>query len=145
MYFHDAFVRPRYEETDQMGVVYHGNYLTYFEVGRSDFFRSLGYSYKKLEEEGIIFPVINATCNYIKPALYDDELAIRTRLVALKGVRLELRYEVIRVDDGKEVVLATGKTEHAFVNKELKPIRLRKINPDFWALLEKTMEGLHFD
>jgi len=142
MYYNDAFVRPRYEETDQMGVVYHGNYLTYFEVGRSEYFRSLGYSYRKLEEEGIILPVINASCNYILPAKYDDELAIRTRIIDLKGARLELFYEVVRKDDGEEVILATGKTQHAFVNKELKPVRLRRANPTFWNLLESHFETL---
>ena len=116
MYYNDAFIRPRYEETDQMGVVYHGNYLTYFEVGRSEFFRSLGFSYRELEKEGIIFPVIHASCEYIVPALYDDELLIRTCIVALKGARMELNYKVIRKDQGKEIVLATGKTKHGFVN-----------------------------
>lgn len=141
MYFNDAFVRPRYEETDQMGVVYHGNYLTYFEVGRSEFFRSLGYSYRELEEEGIVFPVIHATCRYLIPAKYDDELHIRTRIVQLKGVRIKLNYEVIRIEDDKEVILVTGMTEHAFVNKELKPIRLRNENPRMWHLLEQCTKG----
>ncbi len=136
MYYNEGFVRPRYEETDQMGVVYHGNYYTYFEVGRSEFFRSLGYAYKQLEEEGIIFPVIRSGCAYIKPALYDDELSVRTRISVLKGARLTFSYEVIRVDHGEEVILATGMTEHAFVNKDLKPIRLRRLNPKMWDLIQ---------
>jgi len=141
MYFNNAFIRPRYEETDQMGVVYHGNYLTYFEVGRSELFRSLGYSYRELEEEGIIFPVIHASCDYISPALYDDELSIRTCISVIKGARMEINYEVLRVDNDKEVVLAKGKTIHAFVNADLKPIRLRRENPRMWKLLEECVKG----
>jgi len=119
MYKHDAAVRPRYAETDQMGVVYHANYLTYFEVGRSEFFRSLGYSYRELEQNGIILPVIKAEVEYVLPALYDDELRIRTWLSQLKGARLELHYEVLRGTDGAEQVLARGKTAHAFVGRIL--------------------------
>lgn len=140
MYTHDADVRPRYAETDQMGVVYHANYLTYFEVGRSEFFRSLGYSYRELERQGIIFPVIRAEVDYQQPALYDDTLRIRTWLVQLKGARLELGYQVLREADGADQVLANGKTIHAFVGKDLKPIKLRSANPEMWALLVNCME-----
>lgn len=140
MYTHDAAVRPRYAETDQMGVVYHANYLTYFEVGRSEFFRSLGYSYRELEEQGIIFPVIHAEVDYQQPARYDDALRIRTWLTHLKGARLELSYQVLRNDEGSEQILARGKTAHAFVGKDLKPIKLRSANPEMWALLVKCME-----
>lgn len=141
MYTNDAVVRPRYAETDQMGVVYHANYLTYFEVGRSEFFRSLGYTYRELEQQGIILPVIKAEVEYLLPALYDDELRIRTWLSHLKGARLELHYQVLRGDDGNDQVLARGKTAHAFVGKDLKPLRLRSANPEMWALLVKCMEG----
>lgn len=141
MYSNDAFIRPRYEETDQMGVVYHGNYLTYFEVGRSEFFRKLGYPYKELEKEGVILPVIHASCEYILPAKYDDELFIRTYITELKGARLELQYKVIRIDEGEEKILANGITKHAFVNSELKPIRMKRENPRMWKLIEGCLEG----
>ncbi|QZY56035.1 acyl-CoA thioesterase [Crassaminicella profunda] len=134
MYTNDGDVRVRYEETDQMGVAYHGNYYTWFEVGRSSFFRSLGYTYAQLEEEGIILPVIESHCAYKVAAKYDDELVIRTSIEKLKGVRLEFFYEVIRKEDG--VVLATGSTIHAFVNKTLKPVNFKKSNPKVWKLLK---------
>lgn len=137
---HDAVVRPRYAETDQMGVVYHANYLTYFEVGRSEFFRFLGYSYRELEQKGVILPVIKAEVEYLQPALYDDELLIRTWMSSLKGARLELHYEVIRETEGTVQVLARGKTAHAFVGKDLKPLKLRSANPEMWELLVKCME-----
>ena len=113
MYINDGYVRVRYEETDQMGVAYHGNYYTWFEVGRSSFFRSLGYTYAQLEEEGIIMPVIESNCSYKNSAKYDDELLIRTKINQFKGVRLEFEYEVIRKIDDK--LLAKGKTMHEVV------------------------------
>lgn len=143
MYTNDAIVRPRYAETDQMGVVYHANYLTYFEVGRSEFFRSLGYSYRTLEQQGIIFPVVKAEVQYIVPALYDDDLRIRTQITKLKGARMEVEYQVIRLEAGDEQVLAKGITTHAFVNKELKPIKLRTENKEMWELLKTCTEGEH--
>lgn len=141
MVTHDAGIRPRYAETDQMGVVYHANYLTYFEVGRCEFFRALGFTYRELEEEGVILPVIRAEVDYMLPALYDDELYIRTSLKELKGARMVLRYEVLRGNEGNEQILARGTTAHAFVGKDLKPLKLRSANPKMWALLVKCMEG----
>ncbi|SHJ44633.1 acyl-CoA thioester hydrolase [Geosporobacter subterraneus DSM 17957] len=138
MHINDARVRVRYKETDQMGVVYHGNYYTWFEVGRAEFFRSLGYTYKKLEKEGIIMPVIESQCFYRDPAKYDDELMIRTRIKKLKGVRLEFAYQIIRRVD--EEILAEGKTVHAFVDRQLKPVNFKKVNPSMWKLLQECIE-----
>ncbi|MCT4606461.1 MAG: acyl-CoA thioesterase [Marinisporobacter sp.] len=138
MHTNDGYVRVRYEETDQMGVAYHGNYYTWFEVGRSSFFRSLGYTYAQLEEEGIILPVIESHCAYKIAAKYDEELVIRTSIKKLKGVRLKFSYEVVRKED--EVVLATGSTIHAFVNKTLKPINFKKVNPKVWKILNDCVD-----
>lgn len=138
MHINDGYVRVRYEETDQMGVAYHGNYYTWFEVGRSSFFRSLGYTYAQLEEEGIIMPVIESNCSYKIPAKYDDELLIRTKINQFKGVRLEFEYQVIRKRDDE--LLAKGKTVHAFVNKSLKPVNFKKQNPKIWSLLSGCLE-----
>ncbi len=140
MYKNDAVVRPRYSETDQMGVIYHGNYYMWFEVGRSDFFRSLGYTYKKLEQEGIILPVVESSCKYIKPAMYDEEVLIRTFVEVQKGIRIGFKYEVLRKED--EELLAEGRTLHAFVGRDLKPIRLKSLNPEFRKLLEKIKPAL---
>ena len=138
MYYNDALIRVRYEETDQMGVVYYGNYYTWFEIGRTEFFRSLGYTYAQLEEEGIILPVIESQCSYKDSAKYDDELFIRTTIKNLKGVRLEFEYKVIRKKD--ETILATGSTIHAFVNKNLKPVNFKRTNPKVWNMLSECME-----
>ena len=126
-------IRPRYAETDQMGVVYHGNYFTWFEVGRSELFRTLGYTYKQLEDEGIILPVIECSCKYIKSALYDEIVIIKTSVEYLKGIRIGLKYEILRAADRE--LLAEGITVHAFVDKEMKPVKIKRVNPKIYALL----------
>ena len=141
MYVNDAWIRVRYEETDQMGVVYNGNYYTWFEVGRSEFFRSLGYTYAQMEKEGMILPVIESSCIYKTPAKYDDEVFIRTTIKGLKGIRLEFQYEVLRKEDGE--LLASGKTIHAFVDKSLKPVNFKKMNPKVWEILQDCIKEVN--
>ncbi len=122
--------RVTYAETDKMGFVYYGNYLTYFEIGRTELIRSLGRPYRELEDEGYYLPVIEASCKYLKSARYDDLLTIRTAVSECKGVRLGFEYEILR-DNEK---LAQGMTQHAFVDRQGKPVR-----PPAWLreLLEK--------
>ncbi len=133
-----TIIRTRYAETDQMGVIYHANYFIWFEIGRTEFFRQLNMDYKDLEAENILLPVIDVGCKYIQSAKYDDEIIIQTKLISLKGVRLEFRYEIIRKSDN--VLLAEGYTKHAFVNKELKPVNFKKSMPQVWDLLSKSIE-----
>ncbi len=85
---HELEVRVRYSETDQMGVVYHGNYLPYFEIGRVEWLRSQGISYKELEESGIALPIVNLVVNYKKPARYDDLLKVTTKLAFYSSVKI---------------------------------------------------------
>lgn len=87
-------VRVRYAETDQMGYVYYGNYATYFEVARVELLRSVGFTYKKLEEEGIMLPVFEFSIKYFKPAFYDDLLTIKTTLEYNDGARIRFHYEI---------------------------------------------------
>lgn len=135
MQWNDTYLRVRYQETDQMGVVYHGNYYTWFEVGRSDFFRSLGYSYVLLEREGIIMPIISSCCEYKTPAKYDQEILIRTGINSIKGARLEFNYQILHKEDN--TLLAIGKTIHAFADKNMKPVNFKKTNPMLWTILNK--------
>ena len=115
----EARVRVRYAETDQMGVVYHANYLVWFEVGRVEFMRHLGLTYKDMErEEQCGIAVVEATARYRAPAHYDDELIVRTRLTAMRGAVLKFAYEVVRVEDG--VLLCEGQTVHVAVGKDMK-------------------------
>lgn len=131
-------IRARYSETDQMGIIYHANYFNWFEVGRTEFFRNLGYDYKKLEEIGILLPVIDVGCKYKISAKYDDEIIIETWIEKMKGVRIEYNYNIIRKKDG--ILLAEGQTTHAFVDNYLKPVNFKKKHNDLWKKLYQTME-----
>jgi acyl-CoA thioester hydrolase len=115
-------LRVRYAETDQMGVVYYANYFVWFEVARTDLIRSLGWSYREMEEAGFILPVIEATCQYRRPSRYDDELEIRTAGRVTTPVRVEFDYEVVM--KGQQEPIATGRTRHAAVTPDGKPCRL---------------------
>lgn len=113
--------RVRYSETDQMGVVYHGNYAQFFELGRTEWLRSLSVTYKEMEVSGIMLPVISLQCNFIKPALYDDVLTIHTFLKKEPLVKIEFDYEIKNQD---AELICTGNTILAFMNsKTLKPTR----------------------
>ena len=105
-------VRVRYAETDQMGVVYHGNYAQYFEMGRVEWLRNLGISYKWMEENGIMLPVVSLTMNYKKPARYDDELRVKTILKSQTSVKIEFDYEIYNQQDE---LLTTGNSILVFV------------------------------
>ena len=115
-------VRVRYAETDAMGVAYYANYFVWFEVARTDLLRTLGWSYREMEESGVVLPVIEATCQYRRPARYDDELEIRTEGQITSPVRMEFVYEVRRRADGE--ALASGRTAHAAVTKAGRPCRV---------------------
>jgi acyl-CoA thioester hydrolase len=115
-------LRVRYAETDKMGVVYYANYLVWFEVARADLLRSLGWTYREMELAGISLPVIEAHCDYRRPAHYDDELEVRTEGRMLSPVRMEFRYEVVRKHD--RVVAASGRTVHAALDASGRPCRL---------------------
>jgi len=116
-------IRVRYAETDQMRIAYHANYLAWFEVGRCEWLRDLGCSYRALEErDGVMLPVIEASCRYRIPARYDDELEIRARGVLLSPARVRFDYQVVRQEDG--AVLAEGHTTHASTDLGGRPRRL---------------------
>ena len=118
---HLSSFRVRYGETDQMGVVYHGNYAQYFELGRTEWLRSLGITYKDMEISGIMLPVISLKSNFIKSALYDDVLTVETKLKKEPLVKIEFDY-LIR-NKNKEI-LCTGNTVLAFMDmKTNKPIK----------------------
>ncbi|HXB61891.1 MAG TPA: thioesterase family protein [Acidobacteriaceae bacterium] len=131
--YNDARVRVRYAETDQMGVVYHANYLVWFEVGRVELLRSLGFDYKEIEADGFGIAVAEATARYKVPARYDDELLIRTRVKAMSGVIIKFGYEVLRVADG--VLLCEGETTHVVVDRDMKRSRM----PEKYAAAMQAM------
>lgn len=109
--WHETLVRVRYAETDKMGVVYHANYLVWFEIGRTEYCRARGLTYRDMEEDGDAFLVVaESYCRYKAPAFYDDELIVRTHLTALRRRSMRFGYEVLRADD--DTVIAEGETGH---------------------------------
>ncbi len=113
MILHKTQLRVRYSETDQMGYVYYGNYAQYFEVGRVEWLRNLGISYKSMEENGIMLPVINLQINYLKPAKYDDLLTLKTTLIKKPGVKIDFSYELFNEENE---LLVTATTTLVFID-----------------------------
>ncbi len=114
--YHDVTVRVRYAETDQMGVVYHSNYLIWFEVGRVELMRFLGFDYKRMEADDDTYMVVaDAHCRYHYPARYDDLLTVRTRILEAKTRVLKFGYEIFHQEDNK--LLATGDTTHVATSR----------------------------
>lgn len=130
----DADVRVVYGDTDAMGNAYYGNYLRWFEVGRSEWFRQSGMSYRELEGRGVYLPVVEAHCAYRIPAFYDDELKIRTRFRFAGPARLRFDYEIRRGSD----LLASGHTVHVCVTRERKVLKPPEFLRTLLASIEET-------
>ena len=123
-------LRVRYAETDQMGVVYHANYIVWMEVGRVEYFRAQGIRYRDLEQEGILLVVVEAHCRYHSPARYDEEVSIRTWVEEAGPRMIRFGYEMTDSLTGRH--LATGETKHIFCGPDQKPKKLpEKYRPSF--------------
>lgn len=119
----ESRLRVRYAETDQMGVVYHANYFVWFEIGRVELLRQLGFSYRDMEaQDGCGIAVIDARCRYKAPARYDDELLLRTKLTMVRESLVQFSYELLRVGNGE--LLAEGDTTHIVVDRSMKKASL---------------------
>ncbi len=141
----------RYQETDKMGVVYHANYLNWFEIGRTEMIRSIGLSYREIEEHGLYLPVIDVRSRFVQPARYDDRVWIYVRISGFSPLRLEYEYEIRRCEQGEAwsaepagfgeeaplpgTLLNLGMTEHVWLNADWKPARLSKAAPEVYARL----------
>lgn len=147
-------IRVRYQETDRMDVVFHGNYVTWFEVGRTEWIRSLGITYRELETSGLLLPVTGLQISYKQPAKYDDLVAVYTRLDRISAIRMEFNSVVCRIDEqaseqlSKEgwvhkpygVELVSGRTELAWVNStNWRPARLDRSQPEVWSILQSLI------
>lgn len=138
---HDAKVcetriRVRYAETDQMGVVYHANHFIWFEVGRVELLRQLGFSYRDMEEnDGCCIAVVDARCRYKAPARYDDEIIVRTRLKNVRESLVHFGYELIRAADG--ILLAEGETTHIVTDSQMK---VRAIPEKYMRVFEQAVQ-----
>ena len=121
MFKHKTHVRVRYSETDKMGYCYYGNYAQFFEIGRVEALRELGFPYKELEDEGIMLPVSDFSVKYFKPALYDDELTIETTIKSLTAFKIIFSYEIFNYDRD---LLTKAETTLVFVDsKTMKPMK----------------------
>jgi len=119
----DTRLRVRYAETDQMGVVYHANYLIWMEVGRVEYWRGAGLRYRDMErEDGILLVVAEVNCRYLSPAVYDEEIIVRTSVVEATPRMIRFDYEMLAADDGRR--LATGYTKHVFCGADRRPAKL---------------------
>jgi acyl-CoA thioester hydrolase len=129
----ESTIRVRYQETDQMGVVYYANFFVWFEIGRVEFLRQLGFSYRDMErEDGCFIAVVEARCRYRAPARYDDEITIRTRLKFCRASMIQFSYELVRGGDG--AVLAEGETTHMVTDAQMK---VRPLPEKYAAVFEK--------
>jgi acyl-CoA thioester hydrolase len=132
----ETTVRVRYKETDQMDVVYHGNYLTYFEIGRVEYLRERGMAYKEMEEQDDSYIMVaESHCRHLRPARYDDVLRIRTRVSRARRRTLQFAYEI--VNDATGELLATGETLHFVCNKAGQP---RALPDKYWKLFASTAD-----
>ncbi len=133
-----ALVRTRYAETDQMGFIYHSNFFAYFEIGRCELVRATGMTYADLEMHGIQMPIKECGAQFRLAARYDDLLAIGTRVETLTGVRIRFGYQVHRIEHGTTTHLATGFTDHIFIDRVGRPTRVHK-RPEVWPALERLI------
>src|SRR2546428_2337225 len=146
-------IRVRYQETDQMAVVYHANYLNWFEIGRTELIRQAGFPYQRIEQLGLLLPVVEVEAKFRQPARYDDELVIYTKIANYSHVRLEFRSEVRRsVNHSSELdslstnqpvgeLLVSGITRHVWVNQEWRPSRIDKEAPELFEIMSDLCKG----
>jgi acyl-CoA thioester hydrolase len=127
-------VRVRYAETDQMGVVYHANYLVWMELGRTEYGKPDGFVYAELERDGIVMTVVEASVRYLNAARYDEEVTVRTRIAESNARRVVFHYELVVIEgDGSERRVATGETKHLFcaLSADKRELKLTKL-PEKW-------------
>ncbi|HLQ74349.1 MAG TPA: thioesterase family protein [Bacillota bacterium] len=135
MKINETDIDVRYQETDQMGVVYHANYLVWFEIGRTKFIQSIGLNYKDMEDAGYVSPVTHADVHYKLPIRYGDDVIVRTWIDYYDGMRTIYGYEIIGAD---EKVAVTGTTTHVIVDKQtFRPKSLRREFPDWHEIYDK--------
>jgi acyl-CoA thioester hydrolase len=130
-------IRVRYAETDQMGVVYYANFFIWFEIGRVELLRQLGFQYKEMEiDDDCHIPVVDATCRYKSPARYDDELLLETTVLALRRTVIKFGYRLFRTENEAQTLLAEGETTHVTVNRSMRKVRLPQ---KYVAVLEQFL------
>lgn len=130
----EARFRVRYAETDQMGVVYHSNFIIWMEVGRVELLRALGFTYREMETDGLHLPVVEVKCRFKSPAKYDDLIVVRTRMLNLRNSLIHFGYEIRR--DGEDALLAEGESVHIVVGPDM---QRRPIPEKYMGIFTKAM------
>lgn len=142
-------IRVRYQETDQMGVVYHGNYINWFEIGRTEWIRTQGMTYHELEAKGLLLPLVDLQMSFKQPAKYDDFITLYTRVTDFTNIRVTFESQVRRgistesirpISENEELPgeqLVTGMTKHVWVNPKFRPVRLDRVMPELYAILKQ--------
>lgn len=134
----ETYVTVRYQETDQMGVAHHSVYPIWYEEARTNFIKHcIGISYTQIEKIGILFPLSELNCKYIKPALYEDKLKIHTYIKSVSPVKLEFEYKIYK----DEELINIGYTEHPFVSKDFKIINLKKYNLELYNTINSAYKN----
>lgn len=133
----ETFFTARYAETDRMGIIHHSHYPVWYEAGRTEFIRQLGLPYSKIEEMGVLLPLLGLNCNYKLPAHYEDEIKVTTSIQKLTYTRLIFYYEVFK--NNQPEVINYGETSHVFTDKALKPVNLSKYSPEVYKLLNDAI------
>ncbi|WP_404452732.1 acyl-CoA thioesterase [Virgibacillus necropolis] len=129
----------RYQETDQMGVVYHANYLVWFEIGRTKFIESLGFNYAEMEKSNVVSPVVDAQISFKKPIRYGEMATVETWLDQYDGLRTVYGYRIL---NGENNIAITGTTKHVIVKKDnFRPLSLKRAFPDWHNAYKKVIEG----
>ncbi|MEW4368926.1 acyl-CoA thioesterase [Paenibacillus kandeliae] len=161
--WHGIAFRVRYQENDPMGVVYHTNYLNWFELGRTEMIRDLGFRYRDMEQAGVLLPLVDASLSYGHPARYDDRVAVYTRIVNFSRLRIDYEYRIHLLDEQDEQSvgdasssrqrpvfaddaklpgkhLTSGSTRHVWVSREFVPVRLDKVLPELYDALVRSLQ-----
>ena len=136
--YNETEYRVIFADTDAMGIVYNGTYISMFERGRTELMRQMGYPYKRMEEEGMKLPVGSITCTYLHPAFADDLLVIRSWVDELKAASIYIGYEVYKKETSE--VCVTGSSMHPVTDTELKPVKFNKVRPDLYEMIKKSMD-----
>ncbi|MBQ4486817.1 MAG: acyl-CoA thioesterase [Oscillospiraceae bacterium] len=126
--------RVFYYETDKMGIVHHANYIRWFEEARVDIIEQAGLPYEKIEESGLMSPVLSVSCEYRLPFKFGDEFVIKAYIPDFSKLRFAVEYEVF---DGEGVLHATGTTTHCFLNEDMRPVRIKNSHPEVYAVYDE--------
>lgn len=134
-----AYIRDvKYYETDKMGIVHHSNYVRWFEEARMDFLAKIGYPYDKMEEMGILSPVLAVSSKYKSVIKFGEHVEIDTRVISFNGIKLVLGYEIKRL--GTDEITTVGESEHCFADEQFKPVNMKKWNKEFYDTIVSNIE-----